>query len=121
MFQSIGCATILPVRALGSQSLVLGGGPGRKGLLRYRASEIEKFIAELERLSSSWQASVRLAIGAPAHVSSDRGVGNMSAIITKGDGLHGRGAPGSPSQLWLCQFVPADKSNVEFPATTRKV
>ncbi len=31
----------------------LGGGPGRRGLLRYRASEIEKFIAELERLSSS--------------------------------------------------------------------
>src|SRR5947199_9763199 len=31
----------------------LGGGPGRKGLLRYRASEIEKFIAELERLSAS--------------------------------------------------------------------
>jgi hypothetical protein len=30
----------------------LGGGPGRKGLLRYRASEIERFIAELERLSS---------------------------------------------------------------------
>jgi hypothetical protein len=31
----------------------LGGGIGRKGLLRYRASEIEKFIAELERLSTS--------------------------------------------------------------------
>ncbi len=31
----------------------LGGGPGRKGLLRYRASEIEKFITELERLSKS--------------------------------------------------------------------
>jgi hypothetical protein len=31
----------------------LGGGPGRKGLLRYRASEIEKFIAELERISCS--------------------------------------------------------------------
>ena len=30
----------------------LGGGPGRKGLLRYRASEIEKFISELERLSN---------------------------------------------------------------------
>ncbi len=28
----------------------LGGGSGRKGLSRYRASEIEKFIAELERL-----------------------------------------------------------------------
>ncbi len=27
--------------------------PGRKGLLRYRASEIEKFISELERLSTS--------------------------------------------------------------------
>ena len=26
---------------------------GRKGLLRYRASEIEKFISELERLSTS--------------------------------------------------------------------
>jgi hypothetical protein len=31
----------------------LGGGPGRKGLLRYRASEIEKFIAEMERMSCS--------------------------------------------------------------------
>ena len=30
----------------------LGGGPGRKGLLRYRSSEIEKFISELERLSN---------------------------------------------------------------------
>src|SRR5947199_9521867 len=30
----------------------LGGGPGRKGLLRYRASEIEKFISELERMSA---------------------------------------------------------------------
>jgi hypothetical protein len=30
----------------------LGGGPGRAGLLRYRASQIEKFIAEMERLSS---------------------------------------------------------------------
>ena len=26
----------------------LGGGPGRAGLLRYRASEIEKFIEEME-------------------------------------------------------------------------
>ncbi len=33
----------------------LGGGPGRKGLLRYRAKEIEKFIAELERLSAGGQ------------------------------------------------------------------
>jgi hypothetical protein len=31
----------------------LGGGPGRKGLLRYRASEIEKFIAEMELMSCS--------------------------------------------------------------------
>jgi len=30
----------------------LGGGPGRAGLLRYRANQIEKFIAEMERLSS---------------------------------------------------------------------
>ncbi|MBZ5509308.1 MAG: helix-turn-helix domain-containing protein [Acidobacteriia bacterium] len=30
----------------------LGGGPGRKGLLRYRAKEIEKFIAGLERMSA---------------------------------------------------------------------
>lgn len=30
----------------------LGGGPGRAGLLRYRASEIEKFIAEMERQSA---------------------------------------------------------------------
>jgi hypothetical protein len=29
----------------------LGGGPGRAGVLRYRASEIEKFIEEMERLS----------------------------------------------------------------------
>ena len=29
----------------------LGGGPGRAGLLRYRASRIEKFIEEMERLS----------------------------------------------------------------------
>jgi hypothetical protein len=29
----------------------LGGGPGRAGLLRYRASEIEKFIEEMERRS----------------------------------------------------------------------
>lgn len=29
----------------------LGGGPGRSGLLRYRASKIEEFIAEQERLS----------------------------------------------------------------------
>ena len=30
----------------------LGGGPGRAGLLRYRASQIGKFIEEMERLSS---------------------------------------------------------------------
>ena len=29
----------------------LGGGPGRAGLLRYRATEIEKFIDEMARLS----------------------------------------------------------------------
>lgn len=29
----------------------LGGGPGRAGLLRYRASEIERFIEEMESLS----------------------------------------------------------------------
>lgn len=29
-----------------------GGGPGRAGLLRYRASKIEEFIAEQERLSA---------------------------------------------------------------------
>ena len=29
----------------------LGGGPGRAGLLRYRASEIEKFIEQMENLS----------------------------------------------------------------------
>ena len=29
----------------------LGGGPGRAGLLRYRASEIKKFIEEMERQS----------------------------------------------------------------------
>jgi hypothetical protein len=30
----------------------LGGGPGRAGLLRYRASQIEKFLEEMERLST---------------------------------------------------------------------
>jgi hypothetical protein len=30
----------------------LGGGPGRAGLLRYRASEIKKFIEEMERRSN---------------------------------------------------------------------
>ena len=30
----------------------LGGGPGRAGLLRYRRSQIEKFIEEMERLST---------------------------------------------------------------------
>lgn len=30
----------------------LGGGPGRKGLLRYRAREIEEFISVLERMSA---------------------------------------------------------------------
>ena len=30
----------------------LRGGPGRAGLLRYRASQIEKFIKGMERLSS---------------------------------------------------------------------
>ena len=30
----------------------LGGGPGRKGLLRYRASEIEEFISGLERMNA---------------------------------------------------------------------
>jgi hypothetical protein len=29
----------------------LGGGPGRAGLLRYRASDIERFIEEMVRLS----------------------------------------------------------------------
>lgn len=29
----------------------LGGGPGRAGLLRYRASEIEKFIEAMEQQS----------------------------------------------------------------------
>jgi hypothetical protein len=29
----------------------LGGGPGRAGLLRYRVSQIEKFIEEMESLS----------------------------------------------------------------------
>jgi len=30
----------------------LGGGPGRAGLLRYRASQIEKFVEEMEHLSA---------------------------------------------------------------------
>lgn len=30
----------------------LGGGPGRAGLLRYRASQIEKFLEEMECLSN---------------------------------------------------------------------
>jgi hypothetical protein len=33
-------------------SIRFGGGPGRAGLLRYRASKIEEFIAEQERLST---------------------------------------------------------------------
>jgi hypothetical protein len=31
----------------------LGGGPGRAGLLRYRASRIENFLEEMESLSRS--------------------------------------------------------------------
>lgn len=33
----------------------LGGGPGRAGLLRYRASDIERFIQEMAR-ASQWRA-----------------------------------------------------------------
>ena len=29
----------------------LGGGPGRAGLLRYRASDIERFVEEMVRIS----------------------------------------------------------------------
>lgn len=29
----------------------LGGGPGRAGLLRYRASDIERFVEEMARIS----------------------------------------------------------------------
>ena len=36
----------------------LGGGSGRAGLLRYRASEIEKFIAEMEHLSRRTNRSI---------------------------------------------------------------
>jgi hypothetical protein len=36
----------------------LGGGPGRAGLLRYRASRIEKFIEEMERLSERRRRAV---------------------------------------------------------------
>ena len=36
----------------------LGGGPGRAGLLRYRASQIEKFIEEMECLSSGKNRSL---------------------------------------------------------------
>ena len=42
-----------------------GGGPGRAGLLRYRAGKIEEFIAEQERLSAtcrprSWRKIAKL-------------------------------------------------------------
>src|ERR1035441_7895739 len=37
----------------------LGGGLGRAGLLRYRASQIEKFIEEMERLGKIGRASCR--------------------------------------------------------------
>ena len=37
-------APLLPV-------IRIGNGPGRAGILRYRASKIEEFIAEQERLS----------------------------------------------------------------------
>ncbi len=33
----------------------LGGGPGRAGLLRYRASDIENFIQQMAR-ASQWRA-----------------------------------------------------------------
>ena len=36
----------------------LGGGPGRAGLLRYRASEIEKFLEEMERRSARRDRSI---------------------------------------------------------------
>jgi hypothetical protein len=36
----------------------LGGGPGRAGLLRYRASQIEKFLEEMERLSARRARSI---------------------------------------------------------------
>lgn len=36
----------------------LGGGPGRAGLLRYRRSEIEKFLEEMERLSARRARSI---------------------------------------------------------------
>jgi hypothetical protein len=48
----------------------LGGAPGRKGLLRYRTSEIEKFISELERLSNFRGGYNR---NNPAHSSSHTG------------------------------------------------
>jgi hypothetical protein len=41
----------------------LGGGPGRAGLLRYRASEIEKFIEEMERQSGKRG----IQLGVPRH------------------------------------------------------
>lgn len=36
----------------------LGGGPGRAGLLRYRASAIENFIEEQEQLSARRRRSI---------------------------------------------------------------
>jgi hypothetical protein len=36
----------------------LGGGPGRAGLLRYRASQIENFIGEMERRSARRTRSI---------------------------------------------------------------
>ncbi len=36
----------------------IGSGPGRAGILRYRASKIEEFIAEQERLSALGRKSI---------------------------------------------------------------
>ena len=36
----------------------IGSGPGRVGILRYRASKIEEFIAEQERLSALGRKSI---------------------------------------------------------------
>jgi hypothetical protein len=43
-----------------------GNGPGRAGILRYRASAIERFIEERERLTNGRSTNRRRKISAPA-------------------------------------------------------
>jgi hypothetical protein len=42
-----------------------GEGPGRSGILRYRTSKIEEFIAEQERFSATWRRHSGRKIATP--------------------------------------------------------